>query len=267
MDANDDQSLPPLPPSLNTTHKSHSPGSGGGDGFHAYGLESEQQYLSDLAYKAKFAEEISNHMRVPKRIAIDEDATDDYRHDPLDDMMKVPSKITFNREDSAMSERRRRHDSPDPLFSPAHRATNEISEASDNLVQLQTPPRTLGVLDRMDENGTPRGVLSEALTSNDMLNRMNSQVTPVTNLTTQQYQSIPALDMDALNDLLAEEPTSAVIRQQLHSLYRRVTSLEKKEAQRLATETSQSRMMYAMSGLALLSLCLSVITYRKGNYY
>ena len=36
-------------------------------------FETDDQYLQDLAYKAKFAEEISNNMRVPKTITMAED--------------------------------------------------------------------------------------------------------------------------------------------------------------------------------------------------
>jgi len=64
-------------------------------------FETDDQYLQDLAYKAKFAEEISNNMRVPKTITMaeDEDAANSTLpgsyNGNVDTSMSVPSRIVY----------------------------------------------------------------------------------------------------------------------------------------------------------------------------
>jgi len=276
-----------LPPSLNSTSAAAAnPSPSGatnahqsGDGFHAYGFDSDTAYLSDLAYKAKFAEQISQDMRVPKRIAIDENEDDigsamasepgynDNINVSLDSQMNVPSKITLNPMESLteVSE-----NAGSPHYSPSR---HNILDDAQEFVQLQTPPRTLGVLDRIGDEETPRALLADALTHPDVLRRIPNETVGAFQLPTNANQHIPqflstnSIDIDALNELLAEEPTSTVIRQQLQSIYRRVISLEKKEEARLSSEESRTKLTYVATVMALISLGISVMALRRTNGY
>ena len=128
-------------------------------GYNQY--ETDDQYLQDLAYKAKFAEEISNNMRVPKSITMDngeDDAVDSvlpgsYKND-LD--MNVPRKITLSRLDSETENLKPTQNgafgvSPDETLNSSTEMTpkkqltlnleNDDNTSFSRQIELKTPPR------------------------------------------------------------------------------------------------------------------------------
>ena len=73
--------------------------------------------------------------------------------------------------------------------------------------------------------------------------------------------------MEALNEMLAEEPTSALIRQQLQNIHRRVTTLEKREQDRLNVEKFNQKLLYGVGGLSLLAIFAAISAKASNNSF
>lgn len=236
-------------------------------------FETDDQYLQDLAYKAKFAEEISNNMRVPKTITMaeDEDAANSTLpgsyNGNVDTSMSVPSRIVLNRMESEALEMNGSNESLNTSseMTPKKRALtldNNDDNSYNRQIELKTPPRVLGVLDRLETGDTPQ------LTA-EQLNKFSKQIS-VGQAADEALKNehIQNLDLEAALkqfDLLAEDPTSAIIRQQLQKLNRRVITLEKERADRLKTEKFNQTLLYATCGLAGLALVVAFSSHRSST--
>jgi len=243
-------------------------------GYNQY--ESDDQYLQDLAYKAKFAEEISNNMRVPKSITMADDETPNNSnlpksYEPLDSGMKVPSRIVLNRLDS--EQERDFANSPEETLNsstdltPKRMTINEDGSFAGHSqqIELKTPPRVLGVLDRLETGDTPQ-INTDALNKILLLNRQLS----VGQAADEAMKNSQNIDLEALTELLPEEPTSAIIRQQLQQMHRRIITLEKRDAERLKTEKFNQTVLYATCGLAGLAVVMAFAASRAStqlSYY
>jgi len=261
-------------------------------GYNQY--ETDDQYLQDLAYKAKFAEEISNHMRVPKSITMEDDSAGNsmapgstmlpgsYKYekthsDNLDNEMKVPSRIVLSRLDSEQEREQALGVSPEETMNSSAEHTpkkmtlnlenddNSFVAQSNRQIELKTPPRVLGVLDRLETGDTPN-INAEQLNKILLLNRQLS----VGQAADEAMKHSQAIDLEALNDLLPEEPTSAIIRQQLQQMHRRIITLEKRDAERLKAEKFNQTVLYATCGLAGFALVVAFAASRAStqlSYY
>lgn len=250
-------------------------------GYNQY--ETDDQYLQDLAYKAKFAEEISNNMRVPKSITMeDEDVGSsmlpgsyEYKNhnDNLDAEMKVPSRIVLSRLDSEQErDQNALGVSPEETMNSSGEITpkkltlnlenddNSFVAQSNRQIELKTPPRVLGVLDRLETGDTPN-INAEQLNKILLLNRQLS----VGQAADEAMKNSQSIDLEALNDLLPEEPTSAIIRQQLQQMHRRIITLEKRDAERLKAEKFNQTVLYATCGLAGFAIVVAFAASRASN--
>lgn len=258
-------------------------------GYNQY--ETDDQYLQDLAYKAKFAEEISNNMRVPKSITMDDSDEDElvnsvlpgsYNNERLDKAMNVPSKIVLSRLDSENENIKPTQNafgvSPDDTMNSSAEMTpkkqmtlnlenDDTSFAAQNSrqIELKTPPRVLGVLDRIETGDTPN-INAEQLNRILLLNRQLS----VNQAADEAMKNSQSIDLDVLNDLLPlEDNTSAIIRQQLQQMHRRIITLEKRDAERLKSEKFNQTVLYATCGLAGIALIVAVMARKSASlpYY
>lgn len=241
-------------------------------GYNQY--ETDDQYLQDLAYKAKFAEEISNNMQVPKSLNYHEDnetpASYHYNKNLNSEItMKVPSRIVLNRMDSE-GERDMLGESPEehtlnssaeltPKKMTLNHDDNSFAAQTSRQIELKTPPRVLGVLDRLETGDTP-GVSVEQF---NKLLKLNQQMS--VGQAAEEAMKNQAFDQSALNDFLSEEPTSAIIRQQLQQMHRRIITLEKRDAERLKTEKFNQTVLYATCGVAGFALVVAFAAGRASN--
>jgi len=257
-------------------------------GYNQY--ETDDQYLQDLAYKAKFAEEISNNMRVPKQITMDDDDDEfvdsvlpgSYNNNAVTEM-KVPNKIVLSRLDSENENLKPTTQnafgvSPDETMNSSAEMTpkkqltlnlenDDTSFAAQNSrqIELKTPPRVLGVLDRIETGDTPN-INAEQLNKILFLNRQLS----VNQAADEAMKNSQSIDLDVLNDLLPlEDNTSAIIRQQLQQMHRRIITLEKRDAERLKSEKFNQTVLYATCGLAGIALIVAAMARKSASipYY
>jgi len=244
-------------------------------GFNQY--ETDDQYLQDLAYKAKFAEEISNNMQVPKSLNYHEEdeAPASYLYNKnlnSEITMKVPSRIVLNRMDSE-GEREMLGESPEehtlnssgaeltPKKMTLNYDDNSFAAQTSRQIELKTPPRVLGVLDRLETGDTP----SVSVEQFNKLLKLNKQMSVGQAADEAMKNQTFDLSDAALNDFLSEEPTSAIIRQQLQQMHRRIITLEKRDAERLKSEKFNQTVLYATCGVAGIALVVAFAAGRASN--
>ena len=196
-----------------------------------YPDESEQiRHLQYLAYKAQFAEDISKKMRVPDQLTFTETSDINIKKQresstnndrKIHTEMKVPSKITLH-----------------STFDGGD--NNKIHEphVDNNLTQsvvLKTPPRVLKINDI--ESYSPENNKKAHQTTDNYHRQTSFNGNNITNLPRDLTQddlinNEMALHMqDELNDFFNFPDEDALLtqaRQQIYSLHRRITSIEKK---------------------------------------
>jgi len=185
--------------------------------------------------------------------------------------MKVPSRIVLNRMDSE-GEREMLGESPEEHtlnssaeLTPKKMTLNfEVDDTSfaaqtSRQIELKTPPRVLGVLDRLETGDTP----SVSVEQFNKLLKLNQQMS--VGQAAEEAMKNQAFDQSALNDFLSEEPTSAIIRQQLQQMHRRIITLEKRDAERLKTEKFNQTVLYATCGVAGFALVVAFAAGRASN--
>jgi len=245
-------------------------------GYNQY--ETDDQYLQDLAYKAKFAEEISNNMQVPKTLNFhDDDETSTshhYKNQNVELTMKVPSRIVLNRTDSE-GDREMLGESPDEhTFNSSAELTpkkmtlnlDQPDDASfaqpSRQIELKTPPRVLGVLDRLETGDTPAVISGQF----NKITGLNTQMS--VGQAAEEALKNQVFSQSALNELLSEEPATAIIRQQLQQINRR---LKTENADRLKTEKFNQKLIYTalgVSGVALIGVLVALRrTSNQLSYY
>lgn len=207
-----------------------------------YPDESDQiRHLQYLAYKAQFAEDISKKMRVPDQLTFvsSEAQTNSStvvqpKNDKIKEM-KVPSKITlnsaFDRDASKISNLN------DVTLNKTsdldlHLVNKDISQS----VVLKTPPRVLKIGDI--DNFSPENIGQRNQKRISQINKTESEVN--------QNDEVNQLDehiSDEFNDFFNfptdEDVLMTRARQQIYSLHRRITTIEKK------LEISQNEMKFS----------------------
>jgi len=224
--------------------------------------DSETAHLQHLVYKAKFAEQISNDMRVPARIAFDENpkvVNDFIRSDSQELMlhhMKVPARITLTGE-----------------LSP-QRTLDKIDEI-DRPVELKTPPRNLRLNDdRYSESNENAKSDTTSINKSPSLENINerylTETDPNKNLkdmTKSESMNLDTPEIAALVEILKpEDQNSRVVRQQFFRLFRRITRLEKRECELQEALDQQKIITLASLGAAVLAVGISIISSQRSIY-
>lgn len=234
--------------------------------------ESETAHLQHLVYKAKFAEQISNDMRVPARIAFDENPrvrNDFVRSDSTELMlhnMRVPARITLSEETGGK----------DRL---------EKIDEFEKSVQLKTPPRSLNLRDEgtySESNERPksertRNFKSETMStdksqSGETIDERYLTDTDPSRTLKNDFSKSDSMNLDtpeiaALVEILKpEDQNSRVVRQQFFRLFRRITRLEKRETELQESLDSHRKITYASIGLAVLAIGLSITSSQRSLY-
>lgn len=254
-------------------------GHSNGHKFSAYPSDHDTAYLQDLAYKAKFAEQISKDMRVPDRIALENSGTVSsngspaipLNHRSLDAEMNVPDKITLT--DSSP------HTGSDYPYdeefkentSPLHR--NKSNNKFDEIIELKTPPRALNAFDRHEI--TPVTTLKRSNSTGEVKNTDQSQfnfqnqgINGNGNSTLEMVKQNSSDMPFWMEDILTEDSTSAMVRQQLQKLHRRLNTLEKKEDDRSGQEKRLQHITYASAVIASISVIGMIIALKRtARYY
>ena len=194
-----------------------------------YPDESEQiRHLQYLAYKAQFAEDISKKMRVPDQLTFTETSdinnikkkreSNTNNEKKIHTEMKVPSKITLHST----------FDGGDNLRNPIHEPNVDNNNLTQSVV-LKTPPRVLKINDI--ESYSPENN-KKANQTTDIHNGNNLTNLPRDLTQDDLINNEMALHMqDELNDFFNFPDEDALLtqaRQQIYSLHRRITSIEKK---------------------------------------
>lgn len=211
-----------------------------------YPDESDQiRHLQYLAYKAQFAEDISKKMRVPDQLTFESSEAHtgsstviQPKNDKIKEM-KVPSKITlnsaFDRDVSSISNLN--HDATLNKTSDldVHLVNKDISQS----VILKTPPRVLKIVDIDNFSPENSGNKNKKRVS-QIINKTESDLNQNNNLINDELDEHMTDEFnDFFNFPTDEDVLMTRARQQIYSLHRRITTIEKK------LELSQNEMKFS----------------------
>jgi len=234
--------------------------------------DSETAHLQHLVYKAKFAEQISNDMRVPARIAFDDNPRVNRQHFIRSDStelmmhsMQVPSRIRLSNDARNLNE----------SDSMLERIDEDVSP-----VALKTPPRQLRLNDERfsesNDTGLPKsdtislGTKSPSTEniSEKYLKETNPTVNVESTLQKSESMNLDSPEIAALVEILKpEDQNSKVVRQQFFRLFRRISRLEQREKEIQESLDFQRKMTFASITLSVISIGVTMIVSQRKSFY